>query len=400
MRDRPILLRADRLVDGTGAAAVLPAAILIEGGHIRKAGAGEGIPDGAERLDFPGCTILPGLIDCHVHLSDAGLPDPETANGEEDAVRLLRIAQHARRTLEAGITTVRDVGGRHHLEFGFRRAVAAGLAVSPRLVLCGQIISMTTPGAAMWRGMYREADGPWEVAKAVREQVKAGADAIKVMATGAVLSPANERPGQAQYRPHELQAAVETAHPLGRRVAAHAHGIEGIRNAVAAGVDTIEHGTMLHQDPATVEAMAQRGIFLVPTLKSGLMTDPNGQGVPDAILAKARAMEADVRRTFTAALMAGVRIAMGTDAATPFNYHGENAQELPLMVEAGMTPMQAIVASTTSAAAAIGKDGELGVIAPNARADLVVIAGDPLADITLLTRPPKAVFLGGRRVGR
>ncbi|HYS02593.1 MAG TPA: amidohydrolase family protein [Candidatus Eisenbacteria bacterium] len=394
-----VFVAAARLVDGRGGSPIEPGRVLIEGDRIRSVGAALEPPAEAQRYDFPDATILPGLIDCHVHLADVGEADPQDSAGEDDAVRVLRLAQHAARTLRAGVTTVRDVGGRHHLEFGFRRGVEAGLAIAPRLWLCGKIVSMTTPGADMWPGMYRQADGPWEVAKAVREQVKAGADAIKVMATGAIMAPANERPGQAQYRPHELHAAVETAHGLGRRVAAHAHGIEGIRNAVAAGVDTIEHGTYLHQDPSVAAQMAERGIALVPTLKAGaLLADPPGPGIPAEIVEKARAARDHTGRSFRLAMEAGVPIAMGTDAATSFNYHGENADELALMVEAGMTPMQAITAATSTAARALGRDHELGTLQPGLLADLIVVRGNPVVDVSLLRQPPQAVFLGGRLV--
>ncbi len=394
-----VFVTAARLVDGRGGPPIEPGRVLIDGARIRAVGAALEPPAQAERHDFPDATILPGLIDCHVHLADVGEADPKDSAGEDDAVRVLRLAQHAARTLRAGITTVRDVGGRYHLEFGFRRGVEAGLAIAPRLVLCGKIVSMTTPGADMWPGMYRQADGPWEVAKAVREQVKAGADAIKVMATGAIMAPANEQPGQAQYRPPELQAATETAHALGRRIAAHAHGIEGIRNAVAAGVDTIEHGTYLHQDPAVAAQMAERGIALVPTLKAGaLLADPPGPGIPAEIVEKAREARDHGGRSFRLALEAGVPIAMGTDAATSFNYHGENADELALMVEAGMTPMQAIAAASATAARALGRDHELGTLQPGLLADLIVVGGNPVVDVSLLRQPPQAVFLGGRLV--
>lgn len=394
-----VFVAAARLVDGRGGPPIEPGRVLIEGDRIRSVGAALEPPAEAQRYDFPDATILPGLIDCHVHLADVGEADPQDSAGEDDAVRVLRLAQHAARTLRAGVTTVRDVGGRHHLEFGFRKGVEAGLAIAPRLWLCGKIVSMTTPGADMWPGMYRQADGPWEVAKAVREQVKAGADAIKVMATGAIMAPANERPGQAQYRPHELQAAVETAHGLGRRVAAHAHGIEGIRNAAAAGVDTIEHGTYLHEDPSVAAQMAERGIALVPTLKAGaLLADPPGPGIPAEIVEKARAAREHAGRSFRLAMEAGVPIAMGTDAATSFNYHGENADELALMVEAGMTPIHAITAATSTAARALGRDHELGTLQPGLLADLIVVRGNPVVDVSLLRQPPQAVFLGGRLV--
>jgi imidazolonepropionase-like amidohydrolase len=394
-----VFVAAARLVDGRGGPPIEPGRVLIEGDRIRSVGAALEPPAEAQRYDFPDATILPGLIDCHVHLADVGEADPQDSAGEDDAVRVLRLAQHAARTLRAGVTTVRDVGGRHHLEFGFRKGVEAGLAIAPRLWLCGKIVSMTTPGADMWPGMYRQADGPWEVAKAVREQIKAGADAIKVMATGAIMAPANERPGQAQYRPHELQAAVETAHGLGRRVAAHAHGIEGIRNAAAAGVDTIEHGTYLHEDPSVAAQMAERGIALVPTLKAGaLLADPPGPGIPAEIVEKARAAREHAGRSFRLAMEAGVPIAMGTDAATSFNYHGENADELALMVEAGMTPIHAITAATSTAARALGRDHELGTLQPGLLADLIVVRGNPVVDVSLLRQPPQAVFLGGRLV--
>ena len=391
----PTLLTAAALIDGTGAVH-RPGAVLFDGERVVGAGERIAAPSGAQVVHLEGATILPGLIDCHVHLVDGGLPDATVQDRDPPSLRTLRIADHARRTLDAGFTTVRDVGGRDHLEFGFRRAVAEGLARAPRLVLAGKVISITTAGASAWQGMYRQADGPYDLVKAVREQVAAGADVIKLMATGAVLSPGHERPGAAQLTPAELRAAVETAHTLGRRVAAHAHGIEGIRRAVDAGVDTIEHGTHLHEDAAVMRAMATRGVFLVPTLKA-LAGIAEGAGVPEDIAAKARERRPDRDTTFRKALEAGVPIARGTDAATPFNRHGENAQELAIMVELGMDPMTAIVATTAVAARAIGRD-DLGVLAPGKLADLAVWSGDPLTDIRVLERPPVAVFLGGTRV--
>jgi len=212
-----ILITADALIDGTGTLH-RPGAVLIDGERIVAVGDRVAAASGAERVHFEGATILPGLIDCHVHLSDGGLPDATVQDRDPPALRSLRIADHARRTLAAGFTTVRDVGGRDHLEFGFRRAVGEGLARSPRLVLAGKVISITTAGASAWLGMYRQADGPDELVQAVREQVAAGADVIKLMATGAVLAPGHERPGAAQLTSAELRAAVDTAHTLGRAV--------------------------------------------------------------------------------------------------------------------------------------------------------------------------------------
>src|SRR4051812_10032068 len=191
--DRLLLITADRLFDGD--ARVVPARLLIDGDRVVAVGAEAQPPSGASEVAFGGATILPGLIDCHVHLADEGLPDGTVRDGESIALRTLRMADHARRTLEAGFTSVRDVGGRDHIEFGVRDAARKALIRAPRMTLAGKIVSQTTAGARMWRGMYREADGEWDVVRAVREQVAAGADVIKLMATGTVLAPGHERPG-------------------------------------------------------------------------------------------------------------------------------------------------------------------------------------------------------------
>jgi imidazolonepropionase-like amidohydrolase len=376
---------------------VRPARVLVEGGRIEAIGDAAVVTEGAERVDFPDATITPGLIDCHVHLADEGLPDGTARDAEPTSLRVLRMAEHARRTLAAGFTSVRDVGGRDHIEFGVRAAARAGLIRAPRMILAGKIVSQTTAGARMWRGMYREADGVWDVVTAVREQVAAGADVIKLMATGAVLAPGHERPGAAQLSAEELRAAVETAHGLGVHVAAHAHGIDGIRAAVEAGADTIEHGTHLHEDRTVARAMAKRGVFLVPTLKAlAYIADPPGPGIPHEIVAKARDRRADRDATFRAAMEEGVPIAMGTDAATPFNRHGENAEELALMVELGMTAPQAIAAASSVAARAIRSD-DAGAIEVGMYADLAIWDGDPLEDIGVLRSVPRAVYLAGVR---
>jgi imidazolonepropionase-like amidohydrolase len=393
---RAVLITAGALIDGKSAAVLRPGAVLIEGDRIGAVGTHVDAPADAERIDVPNATVTPGLIDCHVHLSDAGLADATVQDHDPSGLRIFRMAEHARRTLSAGFTTVRDAGGREHLEFALRRAAREGLTRTPRLVLAGKIVSMTTAGASSWPGMYRQADGVSEVVKAVREQVAAGADVIKIMATGAVLSPGHERPTSAQFTRAELKAAVETAHAMGLRVAAHAHGIEGIARAVEAGVDTIEHGTHLHEDPGVAKEMAARGVFLVPTLKA-LERIAEGAGVPEDMRAKAQDRRSDRDRTFRIALELGVPIAMGTDAATPLNRHGENAEELALMVALGMTPIAAIAAASGVAARALGRD-DIGVVAPGRLADVVVWDGAPSEDIHALQRAPRAVFLGGERV--
>jgi imidazolonepropionase-like amidohydrolase len=393
-----VLITAGVLIDGTGATPMRPGAVLIEGDRIRSVGRHIDATPDAARLDVPEGTITPGLIECHVHLSDAGLADASVQDRDPTGLRVLRMAEHARRTLVAGFTTVRDVGGRDHLEFALRRAAQEALIRTPRLVLAGKIVSMTTAGASAWAGMYRQADGVSEVIKAVREQAAAGADVIKIMATGAVLAPGHERPTSAHFTSDELKAAVATAHAMGLRVAAHAHGIDGIARAVVAGVDTIEHGTHLHEDAGVAKEMAARGVFLVPTLKAlAGIADPEGTGVPDDMRAKARERRSDRDRTFRLALELGVPIAMGTDAATPFNRHGENAEELELMVALGMTPLVAIAAASGVAARALGRD-DIGVLAAGKLADVVLWEGMPAEDIHALRRAPRAVFLGGERV--
>ena len=395
---RAVLISAGALIDGTGSTPLRPGAVLIEGDRIRAAGTRIDVGADVTALDFPDGTITPGLIDCHVHLSDAGLADASVQDHDAPALRVLRMVEHARRTLTAGFTTVRDLGGRDHLEFALRRAAKEGLIRTPRLVLAGKIVSITTAGASSWPGMYRQADGVSEVVKAVREQVAAGADVIKIMATGAVLAPGHERPTSAQFTRDELKAAVDTAHALGLRVAAHAHGIDGIRRAVEAGVDTIEHGTHLHEDAGVAKEMAARGVFLVPTLKAlAGIADPEGPGVPEEMRAKAQDRRSDRDRTFRLALDVGLPIAMGTDAATPFNRHGENAEELELMVALGMSPLAAISAACGAAARALGRD-DIGVLAPGMLADVAVWNGSPHDDIRALQRGPHAVFLGGERV--
>jgi imidazolonepropionase-like amidohydrolase len=395
---RAVLISAGVLIDGTGAAPLRPGAVLIAGDRIRAVGSRIEAPADVTRIESPDATITPGLIDCHVHLSDAGLADASVQDRDPSALRVLRMAEHARRTLAAGFTAVRDLGGRDHLEFALRRAAHEGLVRTPRLILAGKIVSMTTAGASSWPGMYRQADGVSEVVKAVREQVAAGADVIKIMATGAVLAPGHERPTSAQFTREELAAAVETAHAMGLRVAAHAHGIDGIRRAVEAGVDTIEHGTHLHEDAGVAKEMAARGVFLVPTLKAlARIADPEGPGVPEDMRAKAQDRRSDRDRTFRLALEVRLPIAMGTDAATPFNRHGENAQELELMVSLGMSPLAAIAAASGAAARAIGRD-DIGVLAPGLLADVAVWNGLPHEDIRALQRAPIAVFLGGERV--
>src|SRR5690242_17794585 len=323
------ILHGATLIDGTGRPPVENAVVVVHDGRFLYAGTADGwqaetaqLADSGETvmLDLAGQYLLPGLIDLHVHLAMGGEADSRL-QGEPAWTTLLMLA-HARNSLAAGVTTVRDAGGRFGLEFAVRRAVEAGLYVGPRMVLSGKLLSITSAGTDYYDGMYREADGPEEVRRATREQIKAGADWIKVLATGAVLTP-GESPGAVQFGPDELAMAVAEASKAGRPVAAHAHGIDGIRNAVTAGVRTVEHGTYLHRDPQVMATMAERSIYLVPTLKSGFdVIYGEHPETPEWIVEKSKDTQEDALLSLRRAVEMGVPIAMGTDAATPFNFHG------------------------------------------------------------------------------
>jgi imidazolonepropionase-like amidohydrolase len=384
---KAVLFQNVTVIDGSGKEPHAGMDVMVSDDRIRALGRSGSLSydhQDVEIYAMHGMTMLPGLIDCHVHIfADAG-PEGRIDTSEPPGLALLRAAYHVRCTLEAGITTIRDLGGQEHMEFALRQAIAKGYCCGPRLVLAGKLLSMTSAGADAFRGMYREADGADEVRKAAREQLKAGADVIKVMATGAVMAP-GERPGASQFTLEEISAAAEEAHKVGRKMAAHAHGSTGILTAVQAGADTIEHGSLLCKSPEAIRLMAERGVFLVPTLATSTMTT-HGAEIPAFMAENDRNLGDAPQHSVRAALAAGIPIAMGTDAGVPFVRHGENAIELVLMVEAGLSPMQSIVASTSNAALALGLQDEIGTIEVGKYADLLVIDGNPLEDISVLTQ--------------
>jgi imidazolonepropionase-like amidohydrolase len=282
--------------------------------------------------------------------------------------------------LRAGLTTVRDVGGYDGEAIVLRRAIELGLADGPRILSCGRILSATAPGARIFGTMYREADGPWEMRKAVREQIRDGADFIKIMATGA-RSVDREDPEPAQMTREEVAAVVDEAHRIGFRVAAHAEGLGGARIAVEEGVDTIEHGLSLHRAPELLARMAERGIVLVPTLSTfDDLADRFADAFAPRLVEQAKRQADDAHRTLEAAHAAGVPLAMGYDSGPP----GASATELVRMAEAGIGTAAAIRAATAGSAQALGLLGETGTIEVGKTADLLVVDGDPSADPSLL----------------
>ena len=393
------------LIDGTGREPIPDATVGVRDGKIIYAGKARkwqpSLEEDIINLDFGGKYLLPGLIDCHVHLSGSGEPDSRFDEADDGAMAL-KMLSNARRNLAAGITTVRDLGGWNELEFSVRRSIEGGEFSGPRLVLAGRFVSISESGAAHYRGMYRIADGVEEVRKAAREQIMHGADLVKLGVTGAVLV-RDGVPGATHFNEDEIRAAVEEAAKFGKRVAAHAHGIDGIRKAVQAGVGSIEHGTYLHKGPDVIKEMAQRGTFLVPTLNPGhVMLNGDTSQVPAWIVDKLRETQEAAVKSLRAAHKAGVPIAMGSDAATPLNYHGENGLEMAWMQQAGLSPMECIVAATLSAAKAVGEADRIGSIEVGKLADILVMDANPLDDLKRIgdMRCIRAVFREGKLVAR
>jgi imidazolonepropionase-like amidohydrolase len=388
----PLVLRAPRLLDGTGTPAVTDAALLVEGGRIAYAGPAAGLPEGAGRLpslEFPGATLLPGLVDAHVHLVASGDPDLAAGLPKTEAERTLAAVVNARRNLDRGVTLVRDLGAPRAEAVLVGRAVEEGALAGPRVVAAGPAVTMTG-GHIPYLG--RVTDGVDAMRAAVRANLALGARCIKVVATGGVLTPGVD-PRKPAYTQAELDALVDEAHRLGLTVAAHAIGEGGVAAALRAGVDSIEHGMFL--DEAAIELLLATGARLSATFSApyGILSGPS---VPGWIKDRARPAAEAQARSFQAAVQAGVPVVAGTDAGTPDNHHGGVAREVGFMVEAGLDVLRGVRAATAEGADLLGVD-DRGVLQRGAAADVLVAGGDVAADVAALQRVV-AVFQDGRQV--
>jgi imidazolonepropionase-like amidohydrolase len=391
------LVHAGTLIDGVSAAPKHQMTVVIEGERIVAVQNGYTPASAVDNIiDLTADTVMPGWIDCHVHLdfqqSPSTYSERFTMNPGDYA---LRAAYSARRTLLAGFTTVRNLGDSADSTIALRKAIAAGWVNGPRIFTAGRSIATTgghadgTNGASLrFMGDPGPLDGvingPDEARKAVRQHFKEGADLIKITATGGVLDLSTNAAG-AQFTPEELRAIVETAHEYGMKVAAHAHGTEGMKRAVIAGVDSIEHGTFMTDE--VVALMKQHGTYYVPTLSAGnwVMDKAKVPGfLPAVVIPKVMLIGPAMTGTFQRADQAGVKIAFGTDQGVAT--HGENAREFIYMVEAGMKPMKAIQSATIEGARLIGADKDLGSVEAGKLADLVAVPGDPLTDIRLVMK--------------
>lgn len=384
-QEHPTVIRNVTLFDGTGAGPVPGQALIVEGRRISWIGPDGQLPEGSAgvALDGQGGTIMPGMINCHVHLTNDGSPDLiGQVMGDSVTAAALRGYLNLQATLESGITSVRDCGAANGIALDLAKAVEEGLVPGPRIRAAGRVITMTG-GHGHFIG--READGPDGVRQATRAEIKAGAHFIKAMATGGVLTP-GVVPTQTALQQDELEQVAREAHNAGRRAACHAIGNEGIKNAIRAGIDSIEHGFYL--DDEALELALDHETVLVPTLIAVNQIVNNGKtgAMPDWVVEKAESESGHHRESFVAAVRSGMKIAAGTDAGTPFNPHTYLAQELALMVDYGMRPADAVVGATRTAAENLGLAPDVGTLAVGRLADIIVVDGDPTTDIAAVGR--------------
>lgn len=371
-----------------------PADVLVENGRISRiappgGGAGRPAADGGSVFDLGGAYVMPGLIDAHCHITlSGGLVEAELAH--DPRTRILRAADNARRTLLAGITTIRDTCGLDDSDVLLRDAIAAGHVPGPRIVACGRMITMT--GGHGW--FYgQEVDGPDAVRRAVRERIKARTDWVKFMASGG-FAEEGEQPASSQLDADELEAGVREAAKAGRKTCAHAHGAPAIKNCLRAGIDSIEHASFL--DREAIDLLRQRNGFIVPTFSIYYKMKETGadHDLPAYVVELARrAWDLKVER-FLDAYRAGVRVAAGSDNGSPAASHPDIATELEIFVRIGLSPYEALRAATADAAALLGLDEEIGTLEPGRRADLIVLKDNPLSDVSAV-RGVAGVFKDG-----
>jgi imidazolonepropionase-like amidohydrolase len=392
----PILLRDANAWDAGSRTFEAGIDLLFEGGRISGRGVGLPAPAGVRVFSCYGRYVLPGLIDCHVHLASGGGPNELNAiRGMPAAALALRAAKHAESTVRAGFTTVRDLGAPERVNIHVANAIADGTVTGPRMLAAGLGVTMT--GGHGHGFIAREADGPDEVRKAVREQLRAGATAIKLFASGGVLTPGVD-PRSPSFTEAELAAGVEEAHKAFRPAAAHAQSTEGIKNAIRAGIDSIEHGVWL--DEEAIALMCERGTYLVPTLTapSAMAAGGEAAGIERSAVEKSNIVLEDHIASYEAAVRAGVRVAMGTDQGTPLSRPGENAQEILLTARHGLSNATAILSATAWAADLLRLD--TGILDVGRPADAVLFDGDPLAELSVLAQPSRIglVIAAGRVV--
>ncbi|WP_300535662.1 amidohydrolase family protein [Sphingosinicella sp.] len=393
-----VVVTADRMVDVVGGKTLANPVVVITDGRIVSVSGGASVPADAKRIDLPGMTILPGLIDMHVHLDSSPVYGGYNSLVFTDSFWTVVGAANARDMLEAGFTTVRNVGSAGYSDVGIKQAIEEGFAIGPRIVPAAHALGATGGHCdetfyppSFGRKGEAVGDSPDELRLRVREQRKYGAEVIKVCATGGVFS-RNTEPGQQQLSEAELRAIADEAHMWGVKVAAHAHGTSGIKAAIRAGIDTIEHASLI--DAEGIRLAKERGTALAMDIYNTEYTQAEGRknGVLEDNLRKDREIAQIQRDGFRAAHRAGVKMVFASDAGVM--PHAEVGKQFRVMVEYGMTPMDAIRAATRNAAEALGRESDVGAIAPGRYGDLIAVAGDPTADVTLLANVP-FVMKGG-----